>query len=257
MGESGGLVVLSERSVENYLLINRLAADYPIAAVVFETDRAGIRRAMLKHRLRRLGWGKVAGQMLYLLWERRPGRGLSTKSEALLADQDVAPPDDRFAVTEVPRVNDPAVAELLDLHQPPLVVVAGTGIIRPPILSRAPLFLNIHCGITPRYRGVYGAYWAVWEGRPEDAGVTIHAIDPGVDTGDIARQGRIEVEPDDDARSLVIKQYRLGAELMTEAIAAALAGDLELQPAEGESRQWYHPTLWDDLRFRRRLKRKR
>lgn len=253
MAEATGLVILTERGEVNYLLINRLAAEFPIAAVAFETDHQGKRQAMLRHRRKKLGHAKVLGQLAYLAAERLL-RPTSAKAAALLAQQDVSPPDGRFVVVEAPRVNDEAVKDLLRQAQPPVVVVSGTGIIRQPVLDLAPVFLNIHCGITPRYRGVHGGYWAVWEGRPEDAGVTIHAIDTGVDTGDIAYQGRIQVEPDDDARSLVVKQYQVGAELMATAVADALAGRLRLRPGEGESKQWYHPTLADDRRFRRNLR---
>ena len=49
-------------------------------------------------------------------------------------------------------------------------------------------FINIHGGITPQYRGIYGAYWALREKNDHLVGVTIHKVDPGIDTGDILNQ---------------------------------------------------------------------
>ena len=48
--------------------------------------------------------------------------------------------------------------------------------------------INIHAGVTPRYRGVHGGYWALREGRPGLAGSTVHLVDPGIDTGGILAQ---------------------------------------------------------------------
>ncbi len=162
-------------------------------------------------------------------------------------------PDARYPILESRRVNDPEVLHLLNRLKPDVVVVSGTSILRKPILERAPCFLNIHCGVTPRYRGVYGGFWAVYEERLDQAGVTIHAIDKGVDTGEIARQGRIEVDRNDDPRSLMLKQYLVGTDLMCEAVEAAVQNRLRLSPASGPSRLWYHPTIWDLRRFRKHL----
>ena len=43
--------------------------------------------------------------------------------------------------------------------------------------------INMHAGITLRYRGVHGGYWALAEQHPEWVGTTVHLVDPGIDTG--------------------------------------------------------------------------
>jgi hypothetical protein len=52
--------------------------------------------------------------------------------------------------------------------------------------------INIHCGLTPKYRGVHGGYWALAQDDRAMCGVTIHLVSPGVDTGDILAQRTIE-----------------------------------------------------------------
>ncbi|MBI3760641.1 MAG: formyl transferase, partial [Chloroflexi bacterium] len=125
------------------------------------------------------------------------------------------------------------------------------------VLAKAPCFLNIHAGITPRYRGAHGAFWAVYEGRPELAGVTVHLVDTGVDTGSIVAQTAIEIDPRSDTpRTLVAKQYLAGAPLTVQAVEQALAGRLQTtQRSDLESRLWYSPTPSSYWRFRRRLAR--
>ena len=53
-----------------------------------------------------------------------------------------------------------------------------------PLLEAVPaVFLNTLAGITPSYRGVHGAYWALVQRQPDACGVTVHLVDAGIDTG--------------------------------------------------------------------------
>ena len=79
-----------------------------------------------------------------------------------------------------------------------MVVVHGTRIISARVLqAMACPVVNMHAGITPRYRGVHGGYWALAEGHPEWVGTTVHLVDPGVDTGGILAQATFEVSDED------------------------------------------------------------
>ncbi len=188
---SGCIVVLASRSETSYLLINHLAERFQIAHVVFEAPHV---RKMLRHRLRVLGAWIVAGQLLFLLWDRLVIRPRSRALiDQLMKGYDTRPPDGRLPTTDVASVNSPEVLALLQALQPQVIVVSGTGILGRRALAVGCPFVNIHCGITPRYRGVHGAFWAVVEGRPDLAGVTVHQIDAGVDTGAILAQASITV----------------------------------------------------------------
>jgi folate-dependent phosphoribosylglycinamide formyltransferase PurN len=247
------LVILASRSESTYLLVNALAERFDVAQVVFEQHH---RWKLLRYRLRKLGLRAVVGQLAFLLWDRLFIRPRSRPAiEALLSGHDVRPPDGRLPVTEVESVNGPEVARLLETLRPCVVVVSGTGIIARPTLALVPTFVNIHCGITPRYRGVHGAFWAVYEGRPELAGVTVHLVDAGVDTGEIVDQATISVDPDSDTyRTLPLKQYLAGLPLMVKAVEQALTGKLELFERDDlDSKQWFSPTLGEYRRFLRRM----
>jgi len=63
--------------------------------------------------------------------------------------------------------------------------------------------VNIHPALLPYNRGAYPNVWSIVEGTP--AGVTIHYIDEGVDTGDIIAQRQVEVEPVDTGGGLYRK----------------------------------------------------
>ena len=251
---SGRVAMLTTRHPLNYFLLNQLAAQFEVALVIYE--QTGLRRAarQIWRRARRLGWPTVLGQLLYLLWDRAVVRPRSQATiTQLLAGPNLQPPP--LPQLETDSVNSVAAVRALTEAAPAVCVVSGTTILRPEILKLAPCFLNIHAGLTPAYRGAHGAFWAICEGHPELAGVTIHLVEPGIDTGAIVAQTTIALDPlSDTPRTLVAKQYLAGAPLMVEAARRALAGTLETYRRDDlPSRLWYSPTPGDYLRFRQQL----
>jgi methionyl-tRNA formyltransferase len=115
-------------------------------------------------------------------------------------------------------------------------------------------FLNLHAGITPRYRGVHGGYWALVEGRPDLVGSTVHLVDTGIDTGLVLRQATFDVTGDDSFATYPFLHLAAGVPLVVAVVKEALAGTqlIGSRPMEcGGSRLWYHPTLWGYLSVRR------
>jgi phosphoribosylglycinamide formyltransferase-1 len=216
--------------------------------VVVEEQIGG--RALLAARARRLGALTAAGQAgfrlavqpLVELASRRRSRGI-VEAAGIRSSR---PGSER--VTRVRSVNDPAAVEALRPLEPRVVVVAGTRIISSAMLDAVPApFLNMHAGMTPRYRGVHGGYWALAEGDREHCGVTVHLVDRGVDTGGVIAQARIEPGPRDSFATYPLLQLTTGLPLLVEAVRAALSGSLDHIEVEGPSRQWYHPTVWGYL----------
>jgi len=60
--------------------------------------------------------------------------------------------------------------------------------------------INLHTAYLPWNRGWYTNVWPILDGSP--AGMTIHFIDPGVDTGDLIAQRLVPVGPTDTGGSL-------------------------------------------------------
>ncbi len=66
-------------------------------------------------------------------------------------------------------------------------VVFGSSFIKEPLIG----FLvgkkayNIHMGVSPKYRGNSCNFWALYDGRPEYVGATIHLLTQGLDSGPI------------------------------------------------------------------------
>ena len=45
--------------------------------------------------------------------------------------------------------------------------------------------INLHMGLSPYYRGAYCNFWALYDGRPNYVGGTIHLLSKGLDSGPI------------------------------------------------------------------------
>jgi hypothetical protein len=56
------------------------------------------------------------------------------------------------------------------------------------------------------------------EGVPELVGVTVHHIDPGIDSGDIILSARVPMQADDDFETIDVRSFHVGVELMLEAV---------------------------------------
>jgi formyltetrahydrofolate hydrolase len=98
-----------------------------------------------------------------------------------------------------------------------VMVQAGAGILKPEIF-RLPEYgtLNVHFGTC--VRGISSIFWALYYGRPDWLGVTVHRISEGIDKGAILRQEPLEVETKDDLVTLLVKATKLGVKLLIKAV---------------------------------------
>ena len=226
-----------------------LSARFDVAGVILEQPFA--RRTLLRRRARRIGWPRAMDQVLFVTVAspllRWSARHRVAALQAILGAHEAIPAS---VVTPVPSVNDAATIAALGRLAPDCVVVAGTRIIGAPVLdaARTP-FINLHAGITPRYRGVHGAYWALAEGRPGSAGVTVHLVDRGIDTGGILAQGRIVTTRSDSFATLPYLQLIAGIPLLVDAVEAYLDGRTASIASidASASKLWYHPGALEYL----------
>jgi methionyl-tRNA formyltransferase len=157
--------------------------------------------------------------------------------------------DDGFPPEKVHNVlsaNDARTIVLLNELQPDVVVVNGTRIISGEVLNCVAVpFINTHMGITPKYRGVHGGYWALASGDRDNCGVTVHLVDQGIDTGDVLYQGLIATTNDDTFNTYPVHQIAAAIPLMIKALNDLRLGQLISRPGVLPSQLWSHPTLWN------------
>ncbi|HZW71203.1 MAG TPA: formyl transferase [Hanamia sp.] len=249
--KSGRIVILAGKGDTTNIVYNYLKNYFHIEAVVFEK---GISKTnFLKKRIRKLGISKVVGQVLFQLFIVKWLDLNSKKRKKEILEQyqlnTSSPPAEK--TIHVDSVNDLNTIEILKKLNPDLIVVNGTRIISADVLNSSPVkFLNTHTGITPKYRNVHGAYWAIVNDDMNNCGVTVHLVDKGIDTGNIIFQKTIQITSEDNFVTYPFLQIGEGISYLKKAIDDIFANQLKLIKGTTESRIWYHPTLVQYIRFR-------
>jgi methionyl-tRNA formyltransferase len=137
------------------------------------------------------------------------------------------PPKD---VLEGPALRTHAGLAWLSAHQPDLMLSVHFGyILKPDVLAVPRLgVINLHPGLLPYNRGAYPNVWSIIERTP--AGVTLHFVDPGVDTGDIITQREVPVLPTDTGAALYARLEEAAVSLFQSAWPAIRAGAITRSP---------------------------
>jgi peptidoglycan/xylan/chitin deacetylase (PgdA/CDA1 family) len=113
--------------------------------------------------------------------------------------------------------------------------------------------INLHKGKVPEYRGMPPGFWELYDGA-SSAGVTVHFVDKGLDTGDIVATGAVSIMKTDTPESLLEKLHEEGARLIASAVSAIRDGNATPQPQEKLSiKPRTKPTREDVAVLRRRL----
>lgn len=131
---------------------------------------------------------------------------------------------------ELRRPGDPAALAALAEARPDVACVACfPRRIPAALLALAPRgFLNYHPSLLPAHRGPEPLFWTFQAG--EGAGVTIHFMDEGLDTGAIAAQAPLDL-PDGVAGARAERLCaELGGRMLAEVLGALAAGTLSPRP---------------------------
>lgn len=101
--------------------------------------------------------------------------------------------------------------------------------------------INLHISYLPWNRGYHPNLWSFYDDTPK--GVTIHFIDPGIDTGDIVAQRELRFSPDDTLASSYSHLRRAVESLFREAWPAIRDGTAPRQPQRRDGSHHYRKDL--------------
>ena len=241
------ILALTNGSPHSWAVVNSIVDLHGPITVLTEPKEP--RGELIKRRISLHGLGPVVGQVGFVLLQRLIGRLSQARVSQIIAEERLnVGPNPSCDLRAIENVNSPACLEAIAEINPDVVIVYGTRIIRAASLQaiKAPL-INLHAGITPKYRGQAGGYWAFANGDPDHAGVTVHLVDRGVDTGDVLYQGRIDRTKRDNFSTYFFLQAAALRALVLKAIDDVAEGPLNPHKPSLPSRQYYHPTLWGYL----------
>ncbi len=244
------VVLLVGSGNSSRIVYNYLKNKFNIVKVIQEkpTPKSNI----IKRRIKRLGYFKVFGQVLFLQLVVKLLKLTSKKRINEICESygfELSPISGNVQI-EVNTINDDETKKVLLESNADIVVVNGTGIIKKNVFQviEKP-FINTHVGITPLYRGVHGGYWALVNMDADNCGVTVHHIDAGIDTGGIIAQEIIKPTGKDNFVTYPLLQLGEALSRLEETILNHRNIQTIANPA-GKSKLWYHPTIFEYVRNR-------
>jgi hypothetical protein len=237
------VVLLTSDGESGRIAASWLAAAFPDLTVIVEQPIS--RLVLLKRRLRRLGAIQVAGQLAFMAFQRfQQWTARKRIAELICIHQFKTDWPRLHAILRVISVNSPECIAHLRTYDPHVVLVVGTRLIDSAVFTVIGVpFINYHSGITPKYRGVHGGYWAIAENDPGNFGVTIHLVDAGIDTGAVLYQVRLIPTVRDNFSTYPYLQIAAALPLLERAARDAIVGMLRPQRVDLPSRLYSHPTL--------------
>jgi len=212
--------------------------DVLVVGILFDSDRPTFMSRMrnLRRNIKREGIGYIGFRIVEAIREQ-----LERFAASVVPRQEVARllqlafPSRRFHVKdfekfenipvhEVGHLNGLPAAEALRELNVDLGILIGTRVLKRSTFS-APRMgcINVHKGKVPEYRGMPPGFWELYDGQ-QSAGVTIHFVDDGLDTGDIVGADSVAIEPSDSLQTLQMKLDRLAQELLVRCVASIATG---------------------------------
>jgi len=181
--------------------------------------------------------GRVGRDAIGWLRERGTGiAGLVVHPDAAAREKDAilaAARLDPARVLEAPALRSEAgVAKLASFGGEIGLSLYFAYLLQPAVLELFPRgVVNLHPGYLPYNRGRYTNVWSIVDSTP--AGVTLHYVDAGVDTGDLIERRRVPVTPYDTGLTLHRRLEDASLALLRETWPAIEAGTAPREPQDG------------------------
>lgn len=153
-------------------------------------------------------------------------------------------------VLEPENPNTSYFVQALRILSPDLFVAAGyMSLLKEQILTVPKIAsVNFHASLLPAYRGKHPVFWALRHGE-RWSGMTVHAMDRGLDTGGILYQVRVRTRKDDTVESLYDRILKRSSDLMRRLVEDASRGRLHSRPQKEAGASYYSAVHEDDFRL--------
>lgn len=159
-------------------------------------------------------------------------------------------------VIERSDLNSKDFQEFIRQYDADLFISVASSIIFKEELVKIPKIdcINIHSAPLPKYRGMTPNFWQLYHGEKE-AGITVHRIDSGIDTGEIITQHFVPIENNKTLNDLIVKTKKEGARLIIKVIEDFRNGRVTYKKMEGVSSYFSFPNRKDVIEFKKKGKR--
>lgn len=168
--------------------------------------------------IKRIGW-YFAWMLLWQGIVQNIGFCISRLLAVLTGNKYLVPVDAIAENKKIPvfrgDINSPAGEQFMRDLAPDLAVSAYFNKILKQLVINVPKHgvVNIHPGLLPGYRGVMSYFW-VLKNKEQQAGVSLHWIDAGIDTGDVIASKAFRIGGNTTQQKILVKTAVLGARML-------------------------------------------
>lgn len=115
-------------------------------------------------------------------------------------------PDCERLIVKKEELNSQLTVDFINKIKPDMVFVFGCGLIKEPLLDVMPAeTINLHLGLSPRYRGAATLFWPFYFLEPNYAGSTFHYVIKEADAGIIIHHVVPELDKNDRIHDVACK----------------------------------------------------
>ncbi len=192
------IILFTNDSLQSKILADALAKRFSLAAVIVQKRKPSQSSRLAVKVLQNIFGNEMLERILIYTKPQK-------HREALLLEKKLVRKAENFLTarlltyqttewTKVPiifteNINDSKTEEKIKLLRPALMVVWGTGIIKPNIIALPSIgIINAHPSILPKYKGSFPEFWQCYEDDVAHTGITFHFIDEKVDAGPVIKQ---------------------------------------------------------------------
>ena len=145
--------------------------------------------------------------------------------------------------------NDTVAA--INKNNPDIIIVMGTSVLKDQVLGCTnSVFINIHGGFLPDYRGNHCFFFAMYHKEYSKVGSTIHFVEKGIDTGPIIRKAQINPKITDHPEKLYCVAEKMAVDQLVRLLSEYQSAEKfpkTPQPFRGKLYNTRDRLPWHDL----------
>ena len=242
-------------------LVSRWLASFAnIAGIVEIEERREVLGRRVRAEARRVGIARLLDVLAFRVYYRLAlAASDSAWQRAAIAHAAAVwkAPDPATPVLRTHDPNDETVRVFLERLAPDLTLARCKWLLRRAIYSAARLgTFVLHPGICPQYRNAHGCFWALASDDLDNVGMTLLAIDDGIDTGPVYGYYRYPFDALRESSTRIQQRVLVeNAAAIRDRLLAIAAGNAAPIPvANVPSRNCGQPWLSAYLQYRRKLR---
>ncbi len=219
-GHLGSTTVLNQlQQMKEFEIVGLVRAD------TISLDKKGLEKVQKQHK--KLGWRFTA----LLVWQRIIQMLMFCVSRCLPFSKKIRPAWALTAKHDIPvlnctSINSESARQWIEEREPDIILSAYfTQILKQPVIDIPKIgVLNIHPGWLPSYRGAMAYFWAL-HNQESHAGVSVHWIDEGIDTGQLLARKKIRLNKRSTQERVLYCTAMIGARLVRRIARQILRGE--------------------------------